>query len=529
MVKYVSRKFIVDNKLKYLSGGKMTSTIQKLNLKNEILAGITVAIALLPEVIAFAFLAGIDPLIALHASIIIGFCTSIFGGRPGMISGAAGSVAVIFVSLVAVHGKEYLFATAVLMGIIQILVGVFKLGKFARMIPHSVILGFVNGLAIVIFLAQLNQFKVDGRYMGGIQLYVMIALVVLTMLVVHFLPKLTKIVPSSLVAIVVVTVLSLFLETKGVHMPNVKEFAKGGIAGGLPSFHIPKLPINIETLKIIFPYALTAALAGLIESLLTLSLIDDLTDTRGKGNRECIGQGIGNLLNGFMGGTGGCAMIGQSMVNLTSNGRGRISGVATALAMLSFVLFGSKMIEIIPLAALVGVMFMVVIETFAWESLKMGSRVPKKDVAIIVIVAAITIFHDLALAVIAGVIISALVFAWEKGEKISCKIKIGDNGCKTYMIDGPLFFGSASNFKELFNPKEDPEEVYIDFKNSYISDHSAIEAINAITEKYSDSGKKIHLKYLSQDCLLLLKNAEEIIEVNVYEDPRYHVADDSLA
>jgi len=503
--------------------------IQELNLKNEILAGITVALALLPEVIAFAFLAGIDPIIALHASIIIGLCTSIFGGRPAMISGAAGSVAVVFVALIAVHGKEYLFATVVLMGIIQILVGIFKLGKFARMIPHPVILGFVNGLAIVIFLAQLNQFKIDGKYMNGIQLYVMISLVILTMIIVKFLPKLTKVVPSSLVAIIVITGLSVWFEGKGIHMPNVKEFAKGGIAGGLPKFHMPNLPINLETLKIIFPYALTAALAGLIESLLTLSLVDDITDTRGKGNRECIGQGIGNLLNGFMGGTGGCAMIGQSMVNLTSNGRGRLSGVATAFAMLSFVLFGSKMIEIIPLAALVGVMFMVVIETFAWNSLRLGNKVPKKDVYVIVIVAIITVFHDLALAVIVGVIISALIFAWEKGEKISYKTDINEGGCKTYVIEGPLFFGSTSNFKELFNPKEDPKKVYIDFKNSYISDHSAIDAINTITEKYSELGKEIHLKHLSPDCLLLLKNAEAIIEVNVCEDPKYHVADDTLA
>jgi len=507
----------------------MISIIRNINLKDEVLAGITVALALVPEVIAFAFVAGIDPLIGLHASVIIGLCAAIFGGRPGMISGAAGSVAVVFVALIARHGIEYLFATVVLMGLIQILVGIFKLGKFARMIPHPVVLGFVNGLAIVIFLAQLNQFKVDGKFMEGIQLYVMVGLVLLTMSIVYFLPKFTKAIPASLLGIVVTTGLAMWLSKIGIHMPNVKEFAKGGISGGLPQFHIPNMPINIESLSIIVPFAVTAALVGLIESLLTLSLVDDLTDTRGKGNRECIGQGIGNLLNGFMGGTGGCAMIGQSIVNITSNGRGRLSGVATALSLLSFVMFGSKIIEIIPLAALVGVMFMVVIETFAWDSLKLRKKIPTKEIVIILIVAVITVLHDLALAVIVGVIIAALIFAWEKGKKIIARVEIRKDGAKVYRLDGPLFFGSAVSFKELFTPKEDPKKVYIDFANSHISDHSAIEAINAITEKYRELGKKITLKHLSPDCLILLKNAEEIIEVNVLEDPNYHVADDSLA
>ena len=507
----------------------MISIIRNINLKNEVLAGLTVALALVPEVIAFAFVAGIDPLIGLHTSVIIGLCAAIFGGRPGMISGAAGSVAVVFVALVAKHGIEYLFATVVLMGLIQILTGMFKLGKFARMIPYPVVLGFVNGLATVIFLAQLNQFKVESVWMQGTQLYAMITLVLLTMAIIHFLPKLTKAIPASLVGIVITTGLAMWLNKIGVHMPNVKEFAKGGISGGLPQFYMPNLPIDLETLKIIIPFAVTAALVGLIESLLTLSLVDDLTDTRGQGNRECIGQGIGNLLNGFMGGTGGCAMIGQSIVNITSNGRGRLSGIATALSLLSFVLFGSKIIEIIPLAALVGVMFMVVIETFAWDSLKLGRKVPTKDIVIILIVAIITILHDLALAVIIGVIISALIFAWEKGKKISAQILIKENGTKIYILDGPLFFGSAVSFKELFTPKEDPSEVYIDFGSSHITDHSAIEAINSITEKYSELGKKIHLKHLSSDCLILLRNAKEIIEVNILEDPNYHVADDSLA
>ena len=498
------------------------------NIKNEVLAGITVALALVPEVVAFAFVAGIDPLIALHSSVIIGLAAAVFGGRPGMISGAAGSIAVVLVALVSLHGVEYLFATVVLMGIIQILIGVFKLGKFSRMIPHSVMLGFLNGLAIVIFKAQLAQFKVDGAWMQGLQMSAMIGLVILTMAIVHYLPKLTKAIPSSLVAIGVTTGLASLLHKVGIHMPNVREFAQGGIAGGLPSFHIPAVPINLETMQIIIPFAVTAALVGLIESLLTLSLIDDITNTRGQANKESIGQGIGNFLSGIMGGTAGCAMVGQAMVNITSGGRGRLSGVACALALLSFVLFGSAVIEIIPLAALVGVMFMVVIETFQWESLKYGKKMPNKDVLIIVIVAIITIAHDLALAVIVGIIISALIFAWDKGKSISVTTFI-ENDVKTYLLNGPLFFGSAANFKELFNIVTDPDEVIIDFANSRVSDHSAIEAINSITEKYKNTGKTLRLLHLSPDCSKLLTDANEVIEVNIIEDPTYFIADDKLA
>ncbi|WP_320045749.1 SulP family inorganic anion transporter [uncultured Ilyobacter sp.] len=501
----------------------------KLNIKDDVLAGLTVAFALVPEVVAFAFVAGIDPIVGLNSAVIIGLCTAIFGGRPGMISGAAGSIAVVFTALVALHGVEYLFATVVVMGIVQILVGVFKFGKFARMIPHSVMLGFVNGLAIVIFLAQLNQLKIDGVWISGPQLYVVLGLVALTMGIIHFLPKLTKAVPASLVAIVVTTGLSMYSNKMGIHIPNVLEFSKGGIAGELPKFHIPEVPLNFETLKIVLPFAVTAAMVGLIESLLTMSLIDDLTDTRGQANRESIGQGIGNFMNGLMGGTGGCAMIGQSMINLTSGGRGRISGVSTALALLSFVLFGSKIIGVIPLAALVGVMFMVVIETFAWETLKYRKRIPKKDFLIILIVAIITVEHDLALAVIVGIIISALIFAWEKGKRISAEIKVNENGTKVYILEGPLFFGSAANFKDLFDVQNDPEVVAIDFCKSKVTDHSAIEAINNITDKYRQAGKKLKLKHLSRDCNELLKNAEEIIEVNIVEDPKYFVADNELA
>jgi len=501
---------------------------KQLNFKNEVLAGITVALALVPEVVAFAFVAGIDPLIALHSSVIIGLSAAIFGGRPGMISGAAGSIAVVLVALVSLHGVEYLFATVVLMGIIQILIGIFKLGKFSRMIPHSVMLGFLNGLAIVIFKAQLAQFKVDGDWMQGLQMTAMIGLVVLTMAIVHFLPKLTKAVPSSLVAIAVTTGLAALLAKIDIHIPNVREFAQGGIAGGLPSLHLPQIPFNLETLQIIAPFAVTAALVGLIESLLTLSLIDDITNTRGQANKESIGQGIGNFLSGIMGGTAGCAMVGQAMVNITSGGKGRLSGIACALALLSFVIVGSGIIEIIPLAALVGVMFMVVIETFQWESLKYGKKMPNKDVMIIIIVALITILHDLALAVIIGIIISALIFAWDKGKSISAKTSI-TNGVKTYLLDGPLFFGSAATFKELFQIVTDPDEIIIDFANSRVTDHSAIEAINSITEKYRASGKTLRLLHLSPDCSKLLENANELIEVNIIEDPKYFIADNKLA
>ena len=510
------------------------------SIKNEVLAGLTVALALVPEVIAFAFLAGIDPIKALQASVIIGLCTAIFGGRPGMISGAAGSVAVVFKDLISEHGIEYLFATVVLMGIVQILFGVFKFGKFARMIPHPVILGFLNGLAIVIFLAQLEQFKlkkvvegvvtepVEKYWMSGTNLYIMIALVILTMAIVHFLPKLTKAIPASLVAIGVTTGIALFLGKYGIILPNVEYAANGGIAGGLPSFHLPNIPVSFHTFKILIHFAVVAALVGLIESLLTLSVVDELTDTRGKGNKECVGQGIGNLVNGFMGGTGGCAMIGQSIVNITSNGKGRLSGIATALSLLFFVMFGSKLIGIIPLAALVGVMFMVVIETFAWESLKLGKKVPLKEIVIIVIVAVITVKHDLAVGVIVGVIISALIFAWEKGKNITSKSIIDENGVKIYIMEGPLFFGSMVTFKENFDFKNDPKEVIIDFENSHVTDHSAIEAINFVTSKYKENDKVVHLRHLSGDCKTLLQNAEEIIEVNIEEDPKYHIADDLL-
>ncbi|MGL5988152.1 SulP family inorganic anion transporter [Cetobacterium sp.] len=489
------------------------------DLKNDILAGITTSLAMVPESVAFAFVAGLSPIVGLHTSFIIGVVAALFGGRPGMISGAAGSIAVVFAELILKHGVEYLFATVVLMGIIQILIGIFKWGKFSRMIPHSVMLGFVNGLAIVIFTAQLGQFKVkdalgNSNWMQGSQLFVMIGLVLITMLVTHYLPKLTAAIPSSLAAIIITTILSYLAMRFGIDIPNVRDFAGEPLAAGLPKFHVPNLPLNFETLKITFPYAVIGTLVGLIESLLTLSLVDDLTDTRGSSNKECVGQGIGNLLNGFLGGTGGCAMIGQSIVNITSGGRGRASGVAMGVSLLIFVLFGSKVIEIIPLAALVGVMFIVVIETFAWSSIKIIKRIPKKDAVVIIIVTLVTVFEDLAVAVILGIIISSLTFAWEKGKKISATVKLID-GVKHYKLDGPLFFGSATYFKEIFDIKNDSEKVVIDFKNSSIKDHSAIEALNSLTEKYEQNGKKLYLINLNLDSKLLLKNAKSFVKINI--------------
>ena len=505
-----------------------------MNVKNEILSGLTVALALVPEAIAFAFVAGVEPLVGLYAAFMMGFITSILGGRPGMVSGATGAIAVVFVALVRAHGVEYLFAAVVLMGIFQIAAGVFKLGKFVRLIPYPVMLGFVNGLAIVIFKSQLGQFKVEDAsgnlvWMNGMTLYIMIALVALTMFIIHFLPKLTKAVPSSLVAIIAITLISIPLTKAGFDVFNVRDFAKGGISGAFPSFHLPRVPFDLSTLQIILPYSITAALVGLIESLLTLTLIDDITDTRGRGNKECIGQGVANFINGLFGGMGGCAMIGQSMINVSSGGRQRLSSLVASVSLLIFVVFGASYIEVIPLAALVGVMFMVVIGTFEWESLKLGNRVPLKDVLVIVVVTVVTVAHDLALAVVVGIIMSALIFAWEKGKRISAEVKLEDENKKVYKLEGSLFFASVTNFKDIFDVKNDPENVTIDFKRSKVYDHSAIEAINAITEKYSQAGKKLHLKHLSGDCFELLKNADKIIEVNILDDPKYRIADDELA
>lgn len=496
--------------------------------RNEILSGLTVALALVPEAVAFAFVAGVEPLVGLYAAFMVGLLAATFGGRPGMISGATGAMAVVMVALVAEHGVQYLFAAVVLTGLLQIGAGLLRLGKYIRMVPYPVMLGFVNGLAIVIFLAQLQHFQVTGAdgvkdWMGGAALYVLLGLTALTMAIIHFLPKLTGAFPASLAAILVVSGLVIGL---GIDTNTVGDLAS--IEGGLPSFAIPAVPLTWETLTIIFPYAVVLAAVGLIESLLTLSLIDDVTNTRGQGNRECIGQGIANTANGFFGGMGGCAMIGQSMINVNSGGRQRLSGISAALFLLAFILFASDLIEMIPMAALIGVMFMVVLGTFEWSSLRIIRKIPRTDAFVLVLVSAVTVFTDLAVAVIVGVIVSALAFAWEHAKHINVKGYVDEHGARVYELNGPLFFGSVKNFLELFEPDKDPDEVIIEFQNSRVADHSAIEAIDNLAEKYIKAGKKLHLRHLSPECRNLLKKAGDLVEVNVLEDPRYRVADDAL-
>jgi len=458
----------------------------------------------------------------------VGLLASIFGGRPGMISGATGAMAVVMVSLVAEHGVEYLFATVVLTGLLQILAGVLKLGKFIRIVPHPVMLGFVNGLAIVIFLAQLQNFQIDvggaSEWMSGQPLMMFAGLIILTMAIIHLLPKLTTAIPSSLAAIVFVSLLVIGLD---INTNTVGDLAS--IKGGLPQFHIPDVDFNLGTLKIIFPYAVILAAIGLIESLLTLSLIDEVTNTRGRGNRECIGQGIANTTTGLFGGMGGCAMIGQSMINVNSGGHKRLSGVSAALFLLAFILFASNLIEQIPMAALVGVMFIVVIGTFEWSSIRIFNKIPRHDAFVLVLVSAVTVATDLAIAVVVGVIVSALVFAWEHAKHINVQSYIDDHGSKVYELNGPIFFGSVKNFRDLFNPEDDPDDVIIEFQNSRVTDHSAIEAIDSLADRYIKAGKQLHLRHLSVECKQLLDKAGDLVEVNRLEDPSYHVADDKLA
>ena len=527
----------------------MTKFITKrvTNVRNDILSGITVALALVPEAVAFAFVAGVDPLVGLYAAFMVGLITSLFGGRPGMISGATGALAVVMVSLVAEGnamgnadenlGLYYLFLTVILMGTIQVLAGVLKLGKFVRLIPHSVMMGFVNGLAIVIFLSQLGMFKQtindEKVWLEGNGLLYMIGLVSLTMLIMWGLPKIkaTKKLPEALIAILVVSGIVIF---SNLDVATVGSFIKDGGGEGLKGgFPVPVFetfknkPMNFETLKFIFPYALILAAIGLIESLMTLNLIDDLTETRGNTNRECVAQGGANIITGLFGGMGGCAMIGQSIINIKGGGRGRLSGITASVFLLMFILFASSYIEQVPIAALVGVMFMVVIGTFAWSSFRIINKIPKSDVFVLILVSALTVIFDLAIAVIAGVIVSALVFAWESARKIRARKRFKEDGTKVYEIWGPLFFGSIATFNEKFDIKNDPNEVEIDFIEARVSDHSAIEAIFALVEKYQAASKKITLKHLSEDCKVLLYKASpiftDIIEEDI-DDPRYHLA-----
>ena len=521
-------------KLFWLIRSRFPSLCHPAQMKKELLSGLTVALALIPEAIAFAFVAGVHPLVGLYAAFIIWFITSIFGGRPWMISGATWALAIIIVSLVKGHWVEYLFATVVLMGIFQILFGVLRLWKLVRLIPHTVMLGFVNGLAIIIFIAQLWQFKVGGEWLSTIPLLIMWGLILLTMAIIHFLPKFTSALPSGLVAIVVVSLLVIFVpwleEVRTVSSYLIENWFSS-IQSALPSFHLPVLTTWLwETLKIITPYALIMAIVGLTESLMTLTLIDEKTNTRGKANKESIGQGLANIVCGFFGGMGGCAMIWQSMINISNGWKWRLSSLSASVFLLILIVFASGLLMKIPLAALVWLMFIVVIGTFARPTFKTLLKVPRADALVIILVTVITVWTwDLAIAVISGVVISALVFAWEKSKQITSKKYTDKDGCIHYELNWPLFFGSVSKFKELFDITHDPKEVIIDFANAKVMDHSAIEAINSLTEKYLQKGKKLHLKHLSSDCRQLLKDADKIIDVNIYEDPKYHVADDKLA
>ena len=569
------------------------------SFRNDILSGLTVALALVPEAIAFAFVAGVLPIVGLYSAFFIGLVSAVLGGRPGMISGATGAMAVVIVSLVADHGISYLFPTVMLCGLLQVLVGTARLGKLIRMVPHPVMLGFVNGLAIVIGLAQFGSFKTLSSektlvYLTGKPLGLMLLLVVVTMAIIWLLPKITRAVPASLAAIIVVTLIAVGVNTtvetsdgrnaiatvgdmldantqaaateKAKKELAAKEKAKkaegavadttpedaaseetvaatvaattttaesSGISGGLPQpffMQHKMVPMNLATLRIIFPYAFILCGVGLIESLMTLSLIDDITETRGQGNRECLGQGAANLICGFFGGMGGCAMIGQSLINVNSGGRGRLSGITAAVCLLLFVLFLGPLITQISMAALVGVMFMVVVGTFEWASLKMVRRMPRTDVFVMVLVAAYTVFmHDLASAVILGVIVSALAFAWNHATHMGADIKYNDFGSKIYQLHGPLFFASVSSFREMFDVAGDTDDVVIDFYYTRVYDQSGMEAINALAEKYEAAGKRLHLTHLSPECRRLLDKAGDLVEINMSEDPQYHVASDRLA
>jgi len=513
---------------------------QKVNYKNEILAGLTVAMTMIPESLMFAILAGFSPLVGLYGAFIMGLVTSIFGGRPGLISGGAGATVVVIMALmIRANGLEYVFAAIVLAGLIQLIVGFLKLGKFIRLVPQPVMFGFVNGLAIIIFMAQMDQFKAGvgdaAAWITGPTMYVMLGLVLFTIAIIVIVPKITKAVPASLIAIIVVFIVVYFLdiETKQVVDIINQDTLPGeelkSLGGSLPTFHIPSVPFTFETLKIIFPFGLTMAAVGLTEGLLTLNLVDEITGTKGNSNRECLAQGSANILNGFFGGMGGCPMIAQTLVNLSAGSRARLSGIIASLTILMIILFGAPVIELVPIAALVGVMVMVAVGTFEWASFRALRRMPKSDIFVMILVTLITVLlHNLALAVLIGVIISALVFAWESAKRIRARKYTDEEGIKHYEIYGPLFFGSVTTFSEKFDVENDPDEIIIDFAESRVSDMSAIETLNKLTERYLKAGKKLHLKHLSQDCITLLQNADKVIDVNVMEDPTYRVVVDKV-
>lgn len=498
---------------------------QKVVYPTEILSGLTVALALIPEAVAFALIAGLSPLTGLYAAFVMGFVTSVLGGRPGMISGATGAVAVVLVTLAASHGVEYIFATVILAGSIQMAAGFLRLGKLMRLVPHPVIFGFVNGLAIIIFMSQLDQFKdSSGNWLSGEALYIFLGLVLLTMFIIWGLPKLSRLIPASLVAILTIFGVVVFL--------NIDTRTVGDIAsiqGGFPPFHIPQVPFSLDTLLLILPYSAIMAGVGLIESLLTLNIIDEITETRGRGNKEAVAQGVANILSGFFSGMGGCAMIGQSLINISSGARARLSGIVASVMLLVFIMYGAELIGKLPMAALTGLMIMVSIGTFEWASFRTIRRMPRSDIFVMFVVTIVTaVLHNLALAVVIGVVIAALVFAWDNAKRIRARKHIDKDGVKHYEIYGPLFFGSTTVFASKFDVLNDPDEVIIDFAESRVVDMSAIEALNKITERYQKVGKKIHLKHLSPDCRKLLRNAEEIIDVNVLEDPTYKLVVDRV-
>ena len=493
-------------------------------IRVEVLAGLTVSLALVPEAVAFAFVAGVDPLVGLYAAFIVGLVTSVTGGRPGMISGATGALAVVMVVLVKDHGVEYLFLTVILMGIIQMVVGALKQGRLIRMVPYPVMLGFVNGLAIVIFLAQLESFKFEGpngseQWLAGSALYTMLGLIAVTMAVIYLIPKITTKFPAALAGILVVSGIVIF---GGVNTTTVGDLSS--ISGGLPTFSVPDVPMNLETLWIILPHAMILAAIGLIESLLTVSLIDGITETKGQNNRECMSQGAANILTGFFGGMGGCAMIGQSMINMKSGARWRLSGAIAALLLLAYILVASSLIEQIPIAALVGVMFVVVIGTFSWSSLRIIRKVPISDAFVMILVSAVTVATDLAIAVIVGVIVSALVFAWNTARSIYVEESPASGpDRKVYVLHGQLFFASITSFRDLFHPADDPLEVVLDFQHSRVWDHSGIQAIGDLARRYEATGRELHLLNLSANSQRILSKADVIIDHDLDSNPSYRV------
>ncbi len=510
------------HKKKFRDKWKEKISKNKKYVKGDVLSGLTVALALIPESVAFAFVAGVSPILSLKTGVMMGLVAAIFTGRPGMISSSTAAISVVFASLIARHGLDYLFATVILMGIVQLLLGFFKLGKYTRIIPHSVMLGFLNGLSIVMFLAQWSQFKVKHNgvetWLPYFDLLIMLFFVGITMLIIYFFPKLTKAVPASLVAIIIMTIISLILSKSDIYsLRTVQDFAGMELKGTLPKFYLPQVKISIPMLKIITPYAVIAALVGLTEAVLTARVIDEMTDTKSRTNKEFFAQGLANLVNGFFGGMGGDAMIGQSIINVKSGGRTRISGIVAASALMLFIMFGSGFVNEIPLAGLVGVMFMVVVGTFKWESLRYGNKIPKHDLFVIVVVTLVTIFADLATAVIIGVILAALIFSWEKGKIIFANIEFPEEGVKKYKVNGTIFFGSVINFKEIFDFNNDPKKVILDMKYAKVMDHSAIEAINIVAEKYKSLGKEFVLIRPGHDCRLLLENAEDITSINIEE------------